>query len=65
VRITLVRNATLLLDTSVGRILPDPMLRAAGSSPPIEDTPNPRPNQLVELPVPGVRVPADGETIEL
>jgi len=37
------------------------MLRAAGSSPPIEDTPNP----LLELPVPGVRVPADGETIEL
>jgi L-ascorbate metabolism protein UlaG (beta-lactamase superfamily) len=51
VRIQLVRHATLLLDTSVGRILVDPMLRAAGTSPPIENTPNPRPNPLVELPM--------------
>ena len=63
------RNATLLLDTSVGRILPDPKLRAAGSSPPIEDTPNPaaEPARLRSAyrAIPGVRVPADGETIEL
>jgi L-ascorbate metabolism protein UlaG (beta-lactamase superfamily) len=52
VRITLVRHATLLLETSVGRILVDPMLRPAGTSPPIENTPNPRPNPLVELPMP-------------
>src|SRR5206468_363510 len=45
-------HATLLLESSHGRILVDPMLRAAGSYPPIEDTPNPRPNPLVELPVP-------------
>jgi L-ascorbate metabolism protein UlaG (beta-lactamase superfamily) len=51
VNVTLVRHATLLLDSSHGRILVDPMLRAAGSSPPIEDTPNPRPNPLVELPM--------------
>jgi L-ascorbate metabolism protein UlaG (beta-lactamase superfamily) len=50
--VTLVRHATLLLDTSLGRILVDPMLRAAGSTPPIENTPNPRRNPLVELPVP-------------
>jgi L-ascorbate metabolism protein UlaG (beta-lactamase superfamily) len=50
VRITLVRHATLLLETSVGRILVDPMLRARGTSPPIENTPNPRPNPLVDLP---------------
>src|SRR4051795_4878858 len=49
-RCQLVRHATLLLDSSHGRILVDPMLRAAGTSPPIEDTPNPRPNPLVELP---------------
>ena len=48
--VTLVRHATLLLDSSLGRILVDPMLRAAGTSPPIEDTPNQRPNPLVELP---------------
>jgi L-ascorbate metabolism protein UlaG (beta-lactamase superfamily) len=52
VKITLVRHATLLLETSVGRILVDPMLRAAGTSPPIENTPNPLPNPLVELPLP-------------
>jgi L-ascorbate metabolism protein UlaG (beta-lactamase superfamily) len=48
--IQLIRHATLLLETSVGRILVDPMLRAAGTSPPIENTPNPRRNPLVELP---------------
>jgi L-ascorbate metabolism protein UlaG (beta-lactamase superfamily) len=50
--VTLVRHATLVLETSVGRVLVDPMLRAAGTSPPIENTPSPRPNPLVELPVP-------------
>jgi L-ascorbate metabolism protein UlaG (beta-lactamase superfamily) len=50
VDVTLVRHATLLLETSHGRILVDPMLRAAGTTPPIEDTPNQRPNPLVELP---------------
>ena len=50
-KVQLVRNATLLLDSSQGRILVDPMLRAAGTSPPIENTPNPRPNPLVELPM--------------
>ena len=52
VKVQLVRNATLLLDSSHGRILVDPMLRAAGTSPPIENTPNPKPNPLVELPMP-------------
>jgi L-ascorbate metabolism protein UlaG (beta-lactamase superfamily) len=50
-KVQLVRNATLLLDSSQGRILVDPMLRAAGTSPPIENTPNPKPNPLVELPM--------------
>ena len=49
--VTLVRHATLLLDSSLGRVLVDPMLRPAGTSPPIENTPNQRPNPLVELPV--------------
>ena len=47
----LIRHATLLLETSVGRILVDPMLRAAGTTPPVENTPNQKPNPLVELPV--------------
>ena len=50
--VTLVRHATLLLDTTVGRILVDPMLRARGTTPPIENTPNPQRNPLVDLPVP-------------
>jgi L-ascorbate metabolism protein UlaG (beta-lactamase superfamily) len=50
--IRLIRHATLVLETSVGRVLVDPMLRAAGTSPPIENTPNQVPNPLVELPVP-------------
>jgi L-ascorbate metabolism protein UlaG (beta-lactamase superfamily) len=52
VKVRLLRNATLLLESSVGRILVDPMLRPARSSPPIEDTPNPQRNPLVELPMP-------------
>jgi L-ascorbate metabolism protein UlaG (beta-lactamase superfamily) len=58
VNLTLVRHATLLLETSLGRILVDPMLRAAGTTPPIEDTPNQRPNPLVDLPVPAHEVVA-------
>jgi L-ascorbate metabolism protein UlaG (beta-lactamase superfamily) len=52
----LIRNATLVLETGVGRVLVDPMLRAAGTSPPIENTPSPRPNPLVELPLPAEEV---------
>jgi L-ascorbate metabolism protein UlaG (beta-lactamase superfamily) len=51
VKITLVRHATLLLETSHGRVLVDPMLRAAGTTPPIKNTPNGRRNPLVELPL--------------
>ena len=50
-RLRLVRHATLLLETSLGRVLVDPMLRAAGTAPPIENTPNPVRNPLVELPI--------------
>jgi L-ascorbate metabolism protein UlaG (beta-lactamase superfamily) len=52
VKLALVRHATLLLETSVGRVLVDPMLDPAGARPPIENTPNQRPNPLVELPFP-------------
>jgi L-ascorbate metabolism protein UlaG (beta-lactamase superfamily) len=52
VKITLVRHATLLLETSHGRVLVDPMLRAAATTPAIENTPNQKPNPLVELPLP-------------
>jgi len=58
-RLRLVRHATLLLETSLGRILLDPMLRAAGTTPPIENTPNQARNPLVELPIPAEDVVRD------
>jgi len=58
VRLTLVRHATLLLETSHGRVLVDPMLRAARTTPPIENTPNQKRNPLVELPLPREQVVA-------
>ena len=51
-KLTLIRNATLLLELGRRRILVDPMLRDARSTPAIENTPNPQPNPLVELPWP-------------
>jgi L-ascorbate metabolism protein UlaG (beta-lactamase superfamily) len=52
VQLTLVRNATLLVELDGRRILVEPMLDPVGARPPVEDTPNARPNPLVPLPVP-------------
>jgi L-ascorbate metabolism protein UlaG (beta-lactamase superfamily) len=52
VRITLVRNATLLVELAGRRLLVEPMLDDAGARPPVEDSPNPRRNPLVPLPFP-------------
>jgi hypothetical protein len=57
-KLTLVRNATLLLETSGKRILIDPMLDEAGAQPPIEDTENDLRNPLVSLPIPAEDVVA-------
>ena len=54
--LTLVRNACLLIETGGRRLLVDPMLRAARTTPPIEGTPNQVPNPLVELPFPADEV---------
>jgi len=54
--IRLIRHATLVLETSLGRVLVDPMLRAAATTPPIENTPNPVRNPLVDLPLPAEEV---------
>ena len=58
-KLTLVRHATLLIETSEGRVLVDPMLRAAHSTPPIENTPNQVRNPLVELPRPAGEIVQD------
>jgi L-ascorbate metabolism protein UlaG (beta-lactamase superfamily) len=52
VRLRLIRHATVLLRTGGRTFLVDPMLDPAGARPPVEDTPNPRRNPLVELPEP-------------
>jgi L-ascorbate metabolism protein UlaG (beta-lactamase superfamily) len=52
VRLTLVRNATLLVEIGGRRILVDPMLDDAGTRPPVENTANPVPNPMVPLPFP-------------
>ncbi|HEY9456771.1 MAG TPA: MBL fold metallo-hydrolase [Gaiella sp.] len=61
--ITLVRNATLILDTPAGRLLVDPMLDPAGARPPIEDTANPVRNPTVELPLPADEVVRDLDAV--
>ena len=47
---TLIRNAAALLEIGGNRFLIDPALDAAGARPPVPNTPNQRPNPLVELP---------------
>jgi L-ascorbate metabolism protein UlaG (beta-lactamase superfamily) len=51
-RVTLIRNATVILELSGRRILVDPMLDPARARPPIENTANPVNNPTVELPFP-------------
>jgi L-ascorbate metabolism protein UlaG (beta-lactamase superfamily) len=51
-RVTLIRNATVILELAGRRILVDPMLDPARARPPIENTANPVNNPTVELPVP-------------
>jgi L-ascorbate metabolism protein UlaG (beta-lactamase superfamily) len=48
--IQLLRHATVVVELDGQRILVDPMLDAAGVRPPIQNTPEPRDNPLVELP---------------
>lgn len=51
-RIQLVRHATLLIDYANMRLLVDPMLSDAGAMAAIQNSPQPRPNPLVPLPMP-------------
>jgi L-ascorbate metabolism protein UlaG (beta-lactamase superfamily) len=58
-RLRLIRNATLAVKVAGRYLLVDPMLDPAGARPPVEDTPNPRRNPLVELPEPAEVVTKD------
>jgi L-ascorbate metabolism protein UlaG (beta-lactamase superfamily) len=55
-RVTLVRNATLIVELAERRILVDPMLDDEGTRPPVENTANPVRNPTVPLPFPAERV---------
>jgi len=56
VQLTLVRNATLLLELHGKRLLVDPMLDEQGARPAIEGTRNPVPNPTAALPMPAEEV---------
>jgi len=56
VRITLVRNATLIIEIAGKRLLVDPMLDDVGARPPIEGTRNQVANPTVPLPFPAEEV---------
>jgi L-ascorbate metabolism protein UlaG (beta-lactamase superfamily) len=55
-RLTLVRNATVLLELAGKRLLVDPMLDGAGARPPVEGTSNPVANPTAPLPMPAEEV---------
>jgi L-ascorbate metabolism protein UlaG (beta-lactamase superfamily) len=52
VRLTLIRNATLVIELADRRILVDPMFDDVGARPPIEGTRNPIANPTAPLPFP-------------
>lgn len=63
VKVRLIRHATLRLEVGGRRILVDPQLDPAGTRPAIDNTPRPRPNPLVELPIPAAEVVADIDAV--
>ena len=62
-RVTLVRNATLLLELAGKRLLVDPMLDDAGARPPIANTRSPVRNPTVPLPWPAEDVVHDLDAV--
>ncbi len=52
IEIRLVRHATLVVRFHGATLLVDPMLGEVGAAPPVQRSPNPRPNPLVPLPTP-------------
>src|SRR5712691_10265092 len=50
-RLRIIRHATLIVEYNGHKVLVDPMLDDAGARPAIENSPNPRNNPLVPLPI--------------
>jgi L-ascorbate metabolism protein UlaG (beta-lactamase superfamily) len=55
-RLRLIRHATLTIEYNGHKLIIDPMLDEAGARPPIQNSPNPRKNPLVPLPMPVAEV---------
>lgn len=55
-RLRLIRNATCVIQYGGRAILLDPFLSDAGALPAFNNTPNPRPNPLMPLPVPAAQI---------
>lgn len=62
-RLTLVRNATVIVELRGRRLLVDPMLGDAGARPPIPNTANPVRNPTVPLPYPAEEVVRDLDAV--
>ena len=57
-RLTLIRHATIVVELGGLRLLVEPMLDPPGARPPVEDSPNARPNPLGPLPMPAEEIVA-------
>jgi L-ascorbate metabolism protein UlaG (beta-lactamase superfamily) len=55
-RLLLLRHATLLIEYNARKLIVDPMLDDAGAWPAVQNSPNPRKNPLVSLPMPAEEV---------
>jgi L-ascorbate metabolism protein UlaG (beta-lactamase superfamily) len=62
-RLRLIRHATLILEYNGHKFIVDPMLDEADARPAIENSPNPRRNPLVPLPVPIAEVLEEVEAV--
>jgi L-ascorbate metabolism protein UlaG (beta-lactamase superfamily) len=62
-RLRLIRHATLIVEYNGHKLMVDPMLDEAAARPPIQNSPNPRKNPLMPLPVPVAEVLDGVETV--
>jgi L-ascorbate metabolism protein UlaG (beta-lactamase superfamily) len=65
VKLTLIRSATLRIEVAGHTLLVDPQLDPAGAREAVPNTPNPRPNPLVDLPIPAEQVVAGVDAVLL
>src|SRR5215469_13851030 len=62
-QLRLIRHATLIVEYAGQVLLVDPMLDDAGARPAIQNSPNPRSNPLVALPIPAEDVARGVEAV--